>query len=507
MQNIAKRNRLLTVGCPCPLPYLPPNHPHQYRHQRGDDVEEAEGGVGEGGDGEDRGLGHAAAGPGEEGRGDGGGVFHAAAEEAAFVAVFLVGVPVDVGGEDNGKILVGHDAVERDAGGDRRAYQSAAGAGQGEEDAGKVLDHPACPHAGAEAHRAQDEVDGVEHADHPSSRNKLIDSGIAGIERNSVIHRLHRAGKEKPGPGTLGHTGTDAPDDVRLEHEGRNRRRKHRQRQDDYRRQLLQYQEDGECGHQQQPRRDVERRLQNGRIRFHLSGRRAAVRESQYRKDYQRDDHRRDGRIVHIMDVLEQADPVDRRCQHGGVRQGRYLVAEVGAGDDGTGRHGVRKALRPSDSQQRDADGSDRRPGRPRHQRHNRAKHARGQQEHLRVDDLDAVGDERRHNAAHRPGAGDGADQEQYQDCLRHLPEVGGHRLLELLPGRLVQQQGDCQAHPRRRQQRHLRRPQYRIRPPDGNERRLQRNQHSQRNQSQKHSSGGRFHGAKVKRIFVYGRF
>ena len=71
-------------------------------HQRTDQVEEAEGGVSEGRDREDGGLGHAAAGPGEERRGDRGGILDGTAEQTSFVTAVAEGLAEDVGSQQDG---------------------------------------------------------------------------------------------------------------------------------------------------------------------------------------------------------------------------------------------------------------------------------------------------------------------------------------------------------------------------------------------------------------------
>ena len=110
------------------FPYnLPPDGRNENGHQGTDQVEEAEGCVGERGDGKDGGLRHAATGPGEKWRGDGGGVLHGTAEEALFIAPVAEGSSEYVGSQQDRKVLIRYDAVERCTCDHGRCYQSGAG--------------------------------------------------------------------------------------------------------------------------------------------------------------------------------------------------------------------------------------------------------------------------------------------------------------------------------------------------------------------------------------------
>jgi hypothetical protein len=161
------------------------------------------------------------------------------------------------------------------------------------------------------------------------------------------------------------------------------------------------------------------------------------VRQSQDREDDERDHDGRDRRKEHVPDVCEQGDLVHGRGHHRRIRQRGNLIAEVGAGNDGTGDHPVGEALRPADAEERDADGRDRRPGTPGHHRNHGADDAGRQEEDFGTDDLDAVVDEGRDHAAHRPGAGDTADEEEDERSTGNVGEVVADGGFERFPGRL----------------------------------------------------------------------
>ena len=163
-------------------------------HQGADQVEETEGGVDEGGNGKDGGLGHAAAGPGEERRGHRSGVLDGAAEQALLVATLLESPTEDIGSQQDGQVLVRDDTVEGRACDDRRCHQSGPGAGERIQQLGEPGDHAAGLHAGAEAHRAEDQEHRVEHAQHAAGGQEAVHFGMPRFQRKRIVNALHRAG-------------------------------------------------------------------------------------------------------------------------------------------------------------------------------------------------------------------------------------------------------------------------------------------------------------------------
>jgi len=180
------------------------------------------------------------------------------------------------------------------------------------------------------------------------------------------------------------------------------------------------------------------------------------VRESEDGEDDEGDHHRRDRRIEHVPDVGEQRYLIDRGGHHRRIRQGRDLVAEVGAGDDGAGNHPVGESFGLADAQQGHADGGDGSPRTAGHDRDDGADNAGREEEHLGVDELHTVVDEGGDDAAHGPGARYAADEEKDEGRAGDVAEILFDSGLEVLPGRLECKGGDEDGHPGRGEQGHL---------------------------------------------------
>ena len=247
-------------------------------HQGADQVEEAVGGVNEGGDGEDGGLGHAAGGPGIEGRGDRSGVLDAAAEEPAFVAAVAESLSEDVGCQQDRQVLVGHDAVQGGSGDDGRCDQAGARAGEGRQEAGQVRDHAAGLHARAEAHRAEDQEHRVEHAQHAPRDQQAVHLGMSRFQGNRVVDAFDRAGEQHAGAGAGGDFRADAGDDVGLEDECSDGRDEHGDGEHLQRRHASGNEEEREDRDDEQPGRDVEFRRKDGGVKLGLDRAAAGVR-------------------------------------------------------------------------------------------------------------------------------------------------------------------------------------------------------------------------------------
>ena len=170
----------------------------------------------------------------------------------------------------------------------------------------------------------------------------------------------------------------------------------------------------------------------------------------------QRDEHRRHGRVEHVADVGEDVDANGRRGQHRGIGQQRELVTEVGARDDGAGHPPFGEPHGLPDAHQRHADRGDRRPRTAGHQRHDGADGARGNEEKRRMEDLQAIIDQRGDHPRDHPRAGDGADQQQDEDGRSRGADVFDDRLLEHRPAAAVQPDREHHADRRGREQRNL---------------------------------------------------
>ena len=185
----------------------------------------------------------------------------------------------------------------------------------------------------------------------------------------------------------------------------------------------------------------------------------------------------------HVAYMFEQRHLAHRRGQHRGVGEGRNLVAEVGARDDGARRPAHAVAVRRADAHQGDAYGGDGGPRAAGDQRHQRADQAGDEEEHRRRDHLHAVVYHRRHHAAQHPAARHGADEEQYQYGAADGAHIVRDGVVDVLPRHLVEQHPHGHCHRRRHEQRRLARPVEGVRAEFPDNKHLQRHQHRQRHQ------------------------
>ena len=98
------------------LDYFVTGRRNQDAHHRAEDVEEAEGQVGEGRYTQDGGLGHAAGIPRDECGGDGHGIFGGSAQQAAFVTLLFIDVAEHVAQQDDADVLVCRGQIEEESG-------------------------------------------------------------------------------------------------------------------------------------------------------------------------------------------------------------------------------------------------------------------------------------------------------------------------------------------------------------------------------------------------------
>ena len=113
---------IVLVRSRAPSEYLVAYHGHGDTHQRAEDIEEAIWQICDGRHAQDGSLCHAAAAPRIERRGDSRRVLHRTSQQAALISAFRINVLVDVGREDDGKILVRNHAVQDDACSDSRSH-------------------------------------------------------------------------------------------------------------------------------------------------------------------------------------------------------------------------------------------------------------------------------------------------------------------------------------------------------------------------------------------------
>ena len=123
-------------------------------------------------------------------------------------------------------------------------------------------------------------------------------------------------------------------------------------------------------------------------------------------------------RPEHVPDVLagRQAAADELRHEDRRLRERRHLVAEVGAADHRSGGRRLRQAHHLGHPDEGDAERSRRRPRAAGDHADDGADRRRGQEEDRRVEQPDAVVDDRRDRARHVPGADQRADREQDED-------------------------------------------------------------------------------------------
>ena len=97
---------------------LPADGSDKDAHQRGKQVEETIGEIGEGGDAQHRGLCHATGVPGDEHRGDGGRILCCTAQQSRLIAFLLIYLFIYISIEDDGDELVASGDVKEDASAD-----------------------------------------------------------------------------------------------------------------------------------------------------------------------------------------------------------------------------------------------------------------------------------------------------------------------------------------------------------------------------------------------------
>ena len=418
---------------------LPADGRYEDGHQGRDDIEEAERRIHQGGDGQDGGLRHAAAGPGEEGRGDRGGILNGTAQELVFVAFPLVRIPENIGSEDDGKVLVAHQAVQHRARGNGGGHHAGTGARKRFQEFGKLPYHAAGLHARAKAHGADDEIHCIEHTQHAPGREQGVRGRIARIYGYGIVNGFDGPAQQHPGLGTFRNAGAHLVHQFRLENERCDGRREGGKGQHHEGRHPPPDHESGEDRHYEKPGRNVEMGGQRVCIKLNIRCVGSGVGKPQDCEDYQGYDHGRTGGENHVTDVLEEVHPVKGRSHDRGVRHGRNLIPEVRSGNDGAGNDSVAESFGPADAQQRHADGGDGGPGGPRHHRNHGAKYGGGEQEHLGTDDFNSVIDEGGHHSAHHPGTRNGTNQKQDYDGGGNVSHIGFDGILEVLPGRLVQ--------------------------------------------------------------------
>ena len=425
-----------------------PRGGHEQAHDGAEEVEEAVGEVGEGGYAEHGALRHAAGVPGHQHRGDGHGVLGAAAQQTALVAAAVVDALEHAAVEQNADVLVGYGQVEHEARAHRGAHQAHPAAHHAHKELGDALHHAACRHRTAEAHGAHNEPDGGHHARHAPRGHQVVQHGVRRGQRGAAIEALHHAAQHVAAA-HLGHG-------LGLEHEAEAYCQQGGEEERDERWQAARYHHPREQWHEQQPRRHVEALGQCRAESLHLVAVGRFYAQPLDGEDGQRYEQRGRGGDEHVAYVLEERHAHRTGSQHRGVGQGRHLVAEVCAANDGACYPSVGKALGASYAHQRNADGGHGGPRRARHDAHQCADDAARSQEDARPYHLHAVVDECGHHAAHHPRAAQCADEEQDDECRPHVGYVVANGLFKGFPRHAQAPHAQRHAQGAHHEQRHL---------------------------------------------------
>ena len=136
-------------------------------------------------------------------------------------------------------------------------------------------------------------------------------------------------------------------------------------------------------------------------LRVHGAG---VILQAQQSIDDQCDEKGRPGGVHHGLDVVEQVGLRHGGRQIGGVGHRRHLIAQIGAGNDGAGRHGGVDAQAHADAHKRHADGACGRPRAADGDGDDRGDKAGRQKEYGGVYELQPPIDDHGHRAAGDPG-------------------------------------------------------------------------------------------------------
>lgn len=160
-------------------------------------------------------------------------------------------------------------------------------------------------------------------------------------------------------------------------------------------------------------------------------GRGVVVKEAFNEEDGQRQDHRGAGGEHHVTDMGEEVDPATARGNHRSVAQGRDLVAEVCAGNDGAGYPGGAEAENLADAHEGDANGGDSGPGASGEDGYAGAHEADSGKEERGIHHLETVTDEGGDYAAGHPCGGKQGDEDQDRYGRENLRGASAHSLRE----------------------------------------------------------------------------
>ena len=239
---------------------LPPDGRHHQRHQGTDNIENTVRHVDECGNTQHGGLRHAARVPRHQHGADRGRILDRAAQQPRFEPPLRIKFPEKAPRKDDRDILVGGAEVEEDARADGRGHGRKGTAHETQENGGQRPQHPAAGHHAAEAHGADDEPYGIEHARHAARSNQLVQLRASGRDRRraEAAHQHALEPRHEIQPSDSGHLRHQFG--LRQQHGYAGENRGAEERHDG--REFAHDQHARRHGHRQQPGRDAERPAQ-----------------------------------------------------------------------------------------------------------------------------------------------------------------------------------------------------------------------------------------------------
>ena len=293
----------------------------------------------------------------------------------------------------------------------------------GQDGGGDALEEAGGPHDGAKGERTEDEPDRVQHAGHATCGQQVIHDGVARHDGRVEGRGRHQRGEGRTEvgfaetEGGANGVGSQRPDDVGLGDQCRHRAAEHPEEERRDGRHLSRNERDDPGRYEEQPPMEVEvlgeNVLQPGGP-LHVG--RSFGPDARQRKDHQGDEDAGDGGPQHEADVREEVGARDGRSEVGGVGQRGQLVAEIGAGDDGTGRPALTQSQGLPNADQGHPHGAHGAPARSCRQTHGGTQDARGRKKDVLAQDVQPDIDEGGDDAGHQPGARQCADEQQDQD-------------------------------------------------------------------------------------------
>ena len=373
----------------------------------------------------------AGGGPGDQRHEDRTGILQGAGEVLCSQTPLPVGVAEHLAGDQNGQIGVAGGQSHGNAGDNRGQNQRAGALGHGKDLLQNHIQAAGPAHDSGEAEGAEDQQRGAHYSVHAASGQQTLNTRItdgcieASLGNHGGVEPADGAGENVLQAGSLENYSFHTGQQGAAQHHGDGRLLQQGPGKDQYHR-------------QQQKQIPVEHHIQlveHGSDSVGGDAHAGIGIETHNGIDDQRDDGRRDRGVEHVADVLIEVAARSDGGQIGSIRQRGHLVAEVGTGDDRTGRGRQGNAQSAGNAHQRHAHGGHRAPrGTGDHGDHGGNQEGRDQHP-VGVDDLDAVVNHHRNGARSHPGAHHCADRDQDQNGGHTLGNFGRDFIHHLIPG------------------------------------------------------------------------